>query len=72
MSNKEVAISLLDKLDENKTVFIINMMRNLVEDKEPNEETIAAMNGEKIAYHGTGHDLLSEIAMEVERESQGK
>lgn len=45
MSNKELAIQLLDRIPENKMYYIIGILEGaVIPDEIPNEETLAAFS----------------------------
>ena len=64
MSNKELAIQLLDKIPESKMYYIIGVLEGaaIPEAETPNKETIEAMeelqNGGGEIFEGSAHDFL--------------
>ena len=64
MSNKELAIQLLDKIPESKMYYIIGVLEGaaIPETETPNEETIEAIeelqNGGGEIFEGSAHDFL--------------
>lgn len=63
MSYQEVAKNMIDKMPDDKIVFLINIMENIGEmsgidiypEYEPNAETLAAFaDGRKMLANGTG------------------
>lgn len=64
MSNKELAIQLLDKIPESKMYYIIGVLEGaaIPETETPNKETIEAMeelqNGGGEIFEGSAHDFL--------------
>lgn len=64
MSNKELAIQLLDKVPESKMYYIIGILEGaaIPEEEIPNAETIEAMNelqnGGGEIFEGSAHDFL--------------
>lgn len=64
MSNKELAIQLLDKIPESKMYYILGVLEGaaIPESEVPNEETIEAIeeleNGGGKVFEGTAHDFL--------------
>lgn len=64
MSNKELAIQLLDKVPESKMYYIIGVLEGaaIPETEIPNRETIAAIeelrNGGGKIFEGSAHDFL--------------
>lgn len=82
MSYQEIAKSMIDRLPEDKLVFIINILENIGEMSglhlnpvfEPNAETRAAMaevdemiaNGTGQHFSGTTEELFAQILAEEE------
>ncbi len=82
MSYQEIAKSMIDRLPEDKMVFIINILENIGEmsgiqlnpEFEPNAETRAAMaevdemiaNGTGQHFSGTTEELFAQILAEEE------
>jgi len=80
MSYQEIAKNMIDKLPEDKLVFIINILENIGEmsgvdvypEFQPNEETIAAMkevqdmieNGTGESFKGSTADFFSALMEE--------
>ncbi len=64
MSNKELAIQLLDKIPESKMYYILGVLEGaaIPESEVPNKETIEAIeeleNGGGRVFEGTAHDFL--------------
>lgn len=64
MSNKELAIQLLDKIPESKMYYIIGILEGaaIPESEMPNTETIEAIeelkNGGGEVFEGSAHDFL--------------
>lgn len=64
MSNKELAIQLLDKIPESKMYYIIGILEGaaIPELEMPNKETIEAIeelqNGGGEVFEGSAHDFL--------------
>lgn len=64
MSNKELAIQLLDKVPESKMYYIIGILEGaaIPELEMPNKETIEAIeelqNGGGEVFEGSAHDFL--------------
>lgn len=73
MSNRELAKSMIDRLPEDKMIFVINMLEELGEmsgldlypDFKPNAETIAAIeeleNGGGTVFTGSTEDLFKQL-----------
>lgn len=73
MSNRELAKSMIDRLPEDKMIFVINMLEGLGEmsgldlypDFKPNAETIAAIeeleNGGGTVFTGSTEDLFKQL-----------
>ena len=73
MSNHEIAKSMIDRLPEDKMIFVINMLEGLDEmsgldlypDFKPNAETIAAIeeleNGGGTVFTGSTEDLFKQL-----------
>lgn len=68
MSNKEIAKQMIDKLPDDKMVFIINILENIGEmsgtaiypEFTPNAETLEAFaEGERMLANGTGQRFTS-------------
>lgn len=64
MSNKELAIQLLDKIPESKMYYIIGILEGaaIPEAEMPNKETIEAIeelkNGGGKVFDGSAHDFI--------------
>lgn len=73
MSYQEIAKSMIDRLPEDKMIFVINMLEGLDEmsgldlypDFKPNAETIAAIeeleNGGGTVFTGSTEDLFKQL-----------
>ena len=66
MSNREMAINLINQIPENKLGKIIVLLKNAVVSNEiPNDETIEAMNeldnGGGTRFEGSAKDFLKEL-----------
>lgn len=73
MSYQEIAKSMIDRLPEDKMIFVINMLEGLGEmsgldlypDFKPNAETIAAIeeleNGGGTVFTGSTEDLFQQL-----------
>ena len=66
MSNREMAINLINQIPENKLDKIIALLKNAVVSNEiPNEETVEAMeeldNGGGTRFEGSTKDFLKEL-----------
>ena len=80
MSNRELAKNMIDRLPDDKMIFVINILENIGEmsgvdiypDFQPNETTIAAMAetdemiraGSGQHFEGTTEELFSQILEE--------
>lgn len=64
MSNKELAIQLLDKIPESKMYYILGVLEGaaIPESETPNKETAEAIeelqNGGGEVFEGSAHDFL--------------
>ena len=66
MSNREMAINLINQIPENKLDKMIALLKNAVVSNEiPNEETVEAMeeldNGGGTRFEGSTKDFLKEL-----------
>ena len=72
MNARERAAYLLNLIDEDKMIFIVRILENLVEFAEfPNELTAAAIKeGDKILANGTGerYDSIDALIEDLESE----
>ncbi len=76
MSNQEIAKNMIDRLPDDKMVFVINILENIGEmagvnlypEFEPNAETIAAMeeldNGGGTLYTGSTAEIFAMLDSE--------
>lgn len=81
MSNQEIAKNLIDRLPDDKIVFVINILENIGEmaginlypEFEPNAETISAMeeldNGGGTLYTGSTAEIFAMLDNEETKDA---